>query len=199
MRNHPGLMPTNAILYTTLINKRILGAEAKLAYAQKHSLAERDLRMRINKQFDNIRSVLPNLVKKDKASVLTEIVRQVRDLKRKVDELKASSHGRILERVLPGEANDLSLVYSENGGLVKATFSCDDRRELVSDLTRTMELVKGQAVRAEMVVVGGRTKGEVWVKGVGGNEEIQVVKRALQMVVDGPSSYENKKMPYFDH
>ncbi|GKV23503.1 hypothetical protein SLEP1_g33217 [Rubroshorea leprosula] len=155
MRNHPGLMPTNAILYTTLINERILGAEAKLAYAQKHSLAERDLRMRINKQFDNVRSVLPNLIK--------------------------------------------SLVYSENGGLVKATFSCDDRRELVSDLTRTMELVKGQAVRAEMVVVGGRTKGEVWVKGVGGNEEIQVVKRALQMVVDGPGSYENKKMHYFAH
>ncbi|GKV23504.1 hypothetical protein SLEP1_g33217 [Rubroshorea leprosula] len=106
MRNHPGLMPTNAILYTTLINERILGAEAKLAYAQKHSLAERDLRMRINKQFDNVRSVLPNLIKKDKASVLTEIVRQVRDLKRKVDELKAYSHGRILERMLPGEAND---------------------------------------------------------------------------------------------
>ncbi|GLT70696.1 hypothetical protein SLA2020_427570 [Shorea laevis] len=179
---------TNAIHYTSLITKPKSKVEAKLDSALKHSLAERDRRKRINKQFEKLRSILPNLTKMDKASVLTEAVWRVRDLQKKVEGLKAASHGR-MERVLPGEADELSLVYFENnGGLVKATFSCDDRRDLVPDLTKALQSVKGQVVRTEMVVVGGRIKGELWVKGVSGNEVMQVLKRALQMVVARPNS-----------
>lgn len=117
--------------------------------------------------------------------MLTQTVRGVKDLQKKVEALKAASYGR-LEQVIPSETDGLSLVQS--GIIVKATFSCEERPDLVSDLTRALKSVKGRVVRAEMVTVGGRFKGELLVQGLGGNEGMRVLKRALQMVLDRPSS-----------
>ena len=116
--------------------------------------------------------------------MLGETIKQVRELKKRVKEMKAVCHGS-LERVLPGELDNLSLVYCEkNGSLVKATFSCDDRPELISDLTRAVRKVNGTVVRAEMVFIGGRNKSVLWVKGFSGNEGMGMLKRALKMAVD---------------
>lgn len=119
--------------------------------------------------------------------MLTKTVQRVKDLQKKVEALKEASYGR-LEQVIPSETDGLSLVQCGVNGAVKATFSCDEKPDLVSDLTRMLRSVKGQVVRAEMVVVGGRIKWELSVQGLGGNEGMRVLKRALQMVLDRPSS-----------
>ncbi|PPD95113.1 hypothetical protein GOBAR_DD07885 [Gossypium barbadense] len=129
----------------------------------------------------------------DKASVLGETVRQVRELKNRVKEMKGASNGS-LECVLPGELNSLSFGFSEkDGNLVKATFSCDDRPELIADLTREIRKVSGTIVRAEMVFIGGRNKSVLWIKGFSGNERMGMLKRALKMAIDIPKKNWNPR------
>ncbi|OMO81959.1 hypothetical protein CCACVL1_12130 [Corchorus capsularis] len=84
----------------------------------------------------------------DKASVLGETIKQARELKEKVKEMKAVRRGSA------GELDNLSLV--------KVTFSCDDRTELISDITKVVKTVKGSIVRAEMVFIGGRQRSVLW-------------------------------------
>ncbi|XWS29586.1 hypothetical protein CRYUN_Cryun24cG0041700 [Craigia yunnanensis] len=122
-----GTVSTIDFSFKSLARKTKSKAEANIGNALKHRIAESHRRGRISQQYDLLRTVLPNLIKMDKASVLGETIRQVRELKKRVKEMKAICRGS-LERVLPGELDNLSLVYCEkNGSLVKATFSCDDR------------------------------------------------------------------------
>ncbi|XP_021273845.1 transcription factor bHLH131 isoform X2 [Herrania umbratica] len=191
------VIPTIDILLKCLPRKTKSKAETNIANAVRHRIAERHRRKRICQQYDILRSILPNLIKMDKASVLGETIRQVRELKKRVKETKAVCRGS-LEGVLPGESDNLSLGYCENdGSLLKATFSCDDRAELISDLTRAVRTVNGRVVRAEMVFLGGRNKSVLWVKGLSGNEGIGMLKRALKMAVDRPKIKNGK--PRFAH
>lgn len=130
-------------------------------------------------------------IQMDKASVLGETVRKVRELKKALAEVEAACHygDRRDECVLPGGVDKLSVEQceGEKGGLVKATFSCEDRLGLISDMTRALSCVKGRVVRAEMVTVGGRSKNALWVQGLGGgNEGVVALKRALKVVIDRP-------------
>ncbi|EOX91959.1 Basic helix-loop-helix DNA-binding superfamily protein, putative [Theobroma cacao] len=191
------VIPTIDILLKSLPRKTKSKAETNIANAVRHRIAERHRRKRICQQYDILRSILPNLIKMDKASVLGETIRQVRELKKRLKETKAVCRGS-LEGVLPGESDNLSLGYCESdGSLLKATFSCDDRAELISDLTRAVRTVNGRVVRAEMVFVGGRNKSVLWVKGLSGNEGICMLKRALKMAVDRPKMKNGK--PRFTH
>ncbi|CAA7035961.1 unnamed protein product [Microthlaspi erraticum] len=61
--------------------------EPKEVAAKKHSDAERRRRLRINHQFATLRTILLNLVKQDKASVLGETVRCFNELKETVKEI----------------------------------------------------------------------------------------------------------------
>ncbi|XP_061993194.1 transcription factor bHLH131 [Rosa rugosa] len=166
-------------------------AEAKVLAAKKHSESERRRRMRINSQYAALRKILPNLIKMDKASLLAETVRQVRELKKVVADTEAACRGSGSECVIPSGFNKLSLQKCEGKqeGLVKATFSCEDRPGLILDMIRELRSGKGRVVRAEMVTVGGRTKSVLWVKGLGaGSEGIVCLKKALnKVIVDRPS------------
>ncbi|OMO73004.1 transcription factor-like protein [Corchorus olitorius] len=123
----------------------------------------------------------------DKASVLGETIKQARELKKRVKEMKAARRGSGERAALPGELDNLSLGYCESDkSLVKVTFSCDDRTELISDITKAVKTVKGSIVRAEMVFIGGRQRSVLWVKGLTGNEGIGMLKRALKMAIDRP-------------
>lgn len=122
--------------------------------------------------------------------MLAETVRQVRELKRAVAEVEAACrHGDSDECVLPGGVDKLSLEQcdGEQEGLVKATLSCGDRPGLISDMTRALSSVKGRLVRAEMVIVGGRSKNVLWIQGLGdGKEGMVALRRALKVVIDRP-------------
>jgi hypothetical protein len=47
--------------------------------------------------------------------------------------------------------------------------------------------VKGKVVRAEMVTMGGRTKCVLWVQGINGNEELEMLRRVLNALTEKPN------------
>ncbi|XP_044470822.1 transcription factor bHLH131 isoform X2 [Mangifera indica] len=156
--------------------------------AKKHSEAERRRRLRINGQYATLRTLLPNLVKVDKASVLEETIKSVRELQKTVKELKAGGGDR-RKNEFPNEVNELNLSYSnEDGGLVKATLSCEDKPGLMSDIARAVRSVKARVLKVEMATVGGRIKCELLIQGFKGNESMVMLKKALKLIIDKPAS-----------
>lgn len=100
----------------------------------------------------------------------------------------------------PGETDELRMSYCESDEKefsssppppprIKVTLSCEDRDELVKDLSQAVKSVRGRIVKAEMSTIGGRTKSELVIErrggGGGGREEyLGMLKRALKAVVD---------------
>ncbi|TKY69939.1 dimerization protein [Spatholobus suberectus] len=169
------------------IQNQFLKAKIKLLAAKKHSEAEKRRRMRINGQYETRRSVLPNLTKKDKASVLAETIKQVKELKKKVSKLQEDSSGNPLKNVkFPGGADKLNLEKCNNEGLVKATLSCEDSLGLMSSILRALGSVKTKVVKAEIVSVGGRTRSVLWVQGLG-NDGLGMLKSTLKIAMHKPA------------
>ncbi|PSS36668.1 Transcription factor bHLH30 like [Actinidia chinensis var. chinensis] len=166
--------------------------EEKAAAASKiHSEAERRRRKRINGHLATLRTLLPHAVKTDKASLLAEVVQRLRDLKKTIAELAdiGGDSESCLYHMLPSETDELKLCHVEGdpqGALIKATLCCDDRPELISEVTRAVRSVAGTVVRAEMATVGGRIKSVLWiqVKSSGGGEGLGMLRRALKVVVE---------------
>ncbi|KDP29755.1 hypothetical protein JCGZ_18690 [Jatropha curcas] len=156
--------------------------EAKVVSALKHKEAERKRRVRINNQYAKLRSFLPNLIKRNKASVLAETIQRVKELENTVSELK-EIYGFGL---FPGGKETLSVEYSKRQGqrLVKVMFSCDDKEKLMSDIERAVMSGKGKVVRVEIVAVCGWTKSVLWVQGINGNRQLDVLRTALDAIID---------------
>ncbi|CAN1829176.1 Transcription factor bHLH131 [Linum perenne] len=163
--------------------------EAKEMSKEKHKYSERDRRNRVSRLYSDLRMILPNLVKKNKASVLHETIRQVRQMNSTALALNAVCGGG-LDCVYPG-GDDCVTVENDKGKggggggiimdrLLKVTVSCDDRSKLMADIGNAVRYAKAKVVRAEMVTVGGRTKCVFWVKGVDGFEG----KRMLSMAIN---------------
>ncbi|GKV53674.1 hypothetical protein SLEP1_g60191 [Rubroshorea leprosula] len=162
---------------------------------KSHKEAERRRRQRINGHLATLRSLLPNTTKTDKASLLAEVVRHVKELRRQVAAIAEKEgggccNGNAVSWPFPGECDEVSLSFcNDETRLVKATMCCEDRPGLNRDLTRAIEMVQAKAVRAEMMTVGGRSKSVVlmeWARGGEGDEEEMralSLKRALRNVV----------------
>jgi hypothetical protein len=136
----------------------------------------------------------------DKAAVLSETVRQVRELRKTVSALEGVCCGNgAKDCVFPGETDKLSLESCDDEqGLVKVTFSCEDRPGLMSTVAKAVRTVKGRVVKSEMVTVGGRTKCVSWVRGLGGrNEGIVMLRRALKVAIERPILAGISKDPRF--
>ncbi|MCD7463201.1 hypothetical protein HAX54_050150 [Datura stramonium] len=190
-------------------------AEAKAIAANKsHSEAERRRRKRINGHLATLRTLLPNTIKTDKASLLAEAVRCVRELKKTTSELGATTMSeyddddndndddQILMKKLmfPSESDELNISYcnsssnnnntdnSEGTLIVKASMCCEDRPEIMMELRRALSTVQGKVVRAEMSTVGGRIKCVLWLQmlEINGCKEGLLVqlRRALKVVMD---------------
>ncbi|KAL1190372.1 Transcription factor [Cardamine amara subsp. amara] len=160
--------------------------KSKTVAAKKHSDAERKRRLRINCQFATLRSILPNLVKQDKASVLGETVRYLNELKKMIQDIPTTP---------PSLEDNLRLGHCNNNrDMARVVFSCSDREGLMSEVAESMKAAKAKAVRAEMMTVGGRTKCALFVQGVNGNEGlVKKLKKSLKPVVNGGSLLTQKQ------
>ncbi|XP_059635497.1 transcription factor bHLH106-like [Cornus florida] len=162
--------------------------------SMKHAVAERIRRNRINTHIQTLRQLLiPDIATKTvKATVLTEAVRQMRELSKRAAEVaEGGGDTGTWSFLFPGESDEATVSYSEEGGegrMVKVTVCCKDRPGLNRELTEAIRSVGGKAVRAEMATIGGRTKAEVvvqWRDGGGdGEESAESLKRALKAVVE---------------
>ena len=72
-----------------------------------HVEAERQRREKLNHRFYALRSVVPNVSKMDKASVLADAVGYINDLKTKVEELEARIKGQT-NRAIVGSTSSIS-------------------------------------------------------------------------------------------
>ncbi|XP_075499604.1 transcription factor bHLH30-like [Primulina tabacum] len=122
--------------------------EAKAVPASNsHKEAERRRRKRINGHIATLKAILPNVHKTDKASLLGEAVRRVKELKQATAELTAMDHtGTTLNfPVFPTETDELKVCPCEGGsGLIKATLCCEDRPEMMLDLIQALNSVKAK-------------------------------------------------------
>ncbi|XP_022884570.1 transcription factor bHLH30-like [Olea europaea var. sylvestris] len=175
-------------------------AEAKAVAANNsHKEAERRRRKRINAHIATLKTILPNTIKTDKASLLAEAVRRVRELKKTTAELAAieeegekdTDHDMSNTKskfIFPSETDELKVTYcDDNSGLIKANICCDDRPEIILELIQALKSVKGKVMKAEMATVGGRIKSILWVQILGsiGNEDsLGTLRRALKVVMD---------------
>ncbi|KAH7679612.1 ACT-like protein [Dioscorea alata] len=118
---------------------------AEIKACKSHSEAERRRRQRINGHLATLRSLLPSAARMDKATLLGEVVRHVRELK--------------------GLVGDVAL--DDSDGSVRAWVCCADRPGLMSELSRAIGSVRARAVRAEIATIGGRTRSVVELEMVG--------------------------------
>uniref|UniRef100_A0ACD5XSY4 Uncharacterized protein n=1 Tax=Avena sativa TaxID=4498 RepID=A0ACD5XSY4_AVESA len=125
--------------------------------SRSHSEAERKRRQRINTHLATLRSLLPSASQMDKAALLGEVVRHVR-------ELRGDADGRAVTGVaVPGESDEVGVEEErwddrERAKRVRAWVCCADRPGLMSELGRAVRSVSASAVRAEIATVGGRTR-----------------------------------------
>ncbi|XP_027180101.1 transcription factor bHLH30-like [Coffea eugenioides] len=166
-------------------------AEAKAVAANKsHSEAERRRRKRINGHLATLRNLLPKTIKADKASLLAEVVRCLRELKKSTEELSATEgddqSNTAMKLMFPSETDELKLCYDDGDSrTIKATLCCEDRPEMMIELKRALNAVKAKVVKAEMATVGGRTKTVLWLQASeAGEEGLATIRRALKVVVD---------------
>ncbi|KAL5230392.1 hypothetical protein ABZP36_029168 [Zizania latifolia] len=149
-------------------------AEAAAAAARKgapvrsHSEAERKRRQRINAHLATLRTLVPSASRMDKAALLGEVVRHVRELRRRADDATEGVD------VVPGEGDEVGVeeeaaavdyhCLPDHAGdrrwrpRVRAWVCCADRPGLMSDLGRAVRSVSARPVRAEVATVGGRTR-----------------------------------------
>ncbi|RWR86486.1 transcription factor bHLH30-like protein [Cinnamomum micranthum f. kanehirae] len=176
-----------------LLQKGIAEAKAKEAL-KNHSEAERRRRERINTHLSTLRSLLPTTGKMDKASLLAEVISQVKELKRHAAEISKGSN-------VPSDVDEVR-VEPDNDGTnkgsfsIKASLSCEDRPELLSDLKETLHALRMKTVRAEISSLGGRVKNvfvmtcEGHVNDVDRRSFASSVHQALKAVLDRVSSTE---------
>lgn len=120
-----------------------------------------------------------------KASVLSETIRRVKELKKLVSE-KRAANPEFRDCGVPSGADRLSLEQCDGGeGMVKAVMSCEDRQDIMAELAKALKTVKVKLVRAEMVTVGGRNKLSLWMQGP--KEGAGGLKRVLEAVMRRPS------------
>nr|ASZ85190.1 transcription factor bHLH131 [Selenicereus monacanthus] len=145
---------------------------ASSAY-NSHRQAEKRRRDRINAQLARLRKLIPKSEKMDKAALLERVVEQVRDLKRKVsdtskfltvptevDEVTIECHTDI-QRGSPANHDDHHHKNNKNKNkhpLIKVTFCCEDRPDLITELIRALKGLNLTTIGADIVCLGGRMK-----------------------------------------
>ncbi|KAL4585708.1 hypothetical protein LXL04_010332 [Taraxacum kok-saghyz] len=137
-----------------VIGKKIglISDEKSLAALKSHSDAERRRRERINAHLDTLRSLVPSNDKMDKATLLAEVIRQLK-------QLKTNATQASIGLIIPEDTDGLKIEKRNNGGLAfRATFCCKNRPELLIDVRRSIAALKVKIERTELSILGDHVK-----------------------------------------
>ncbi|CAI0419894.1 unnamed protein product, partial [Linum tenue] len=166
------------------LRRRVSKEDAK----EKHKVSERDRSSNFNQSQADLCSH-----QKNKASVLEETIRQLKQLKSTAFELNAICGGGS-DCLYPGGDDDDSVVCIEDKEgkgeqqqqqVVKVMLSCEDRRKLMEDVGKAVRTVKAKVLRAEMVIMGGRMKCVLWVEEMEGYKGKCMLEMALNAAARG--------------
>ncbi|KAL3820325.1 hypothetical protein ACJIZ3_006230 [Penstemon smallii] len=139
------------------LGKKIAVSEAKTMSALKsHSEAERRRRERINARLETLRELVPSNEKMDKATLLAEVINQVKQLKKAATQASEGLH-------IPMDTNELKVekLYKNSNYepfLLRASLCCDYRPELLSDLRQAINDLPIKLLKSEISTLKGRFK-----------------------------------------
>ncbi|XVE51453.1 hypothetical protein DITRI_Ditri02bG0041900 [Diplodiscus trichospermus] len=135
--------------------KKSVPEEKVIAALKSHSEAERRRRKRINAHLDTLRTLLPCREKMDKATLLGEVIRQVKELKKNATE---ASKGF----VVPMDDDEVRVEPCDDAAngifSFEALICCDYRPELLTDLRQALDALPIKMVKSEISTLGNRLK-----------------------------------------
>lgn len=155
-----------------------------VAALKSHSEAERRRREKINNHLNTLRGLVPYTGKMDKATLLAEVITQVKQMQKKALE---SNQGLIIPK--DNEEIKVEPLKQEDGTfMVKASLNFEYRPDLLSELRNTLNSLTLNIVKAEISTLGNWVRSEFVLsdkKGViwGNTEECQVIVRSVHQAM----------------
>ncbi|PSS03014.1 Transcription factor bHLH30 like [Actinidia chinensis var. chinensis] len=128
--------------------------EKAMAALKDHSEAERRRRERINAHLNTLRGLVPCTEKMDKATLLAEVITQMKQLKK-----TATEYSKGL--TIPMDDDEVKVEpHNEGDGTFSLTASlcCDYSPQLISELRQALKTLPLNIVKAEISTLGGRVK-----------------------------------------
>ncbi|XP_028778215.1 transcription factor bHLH30-like [Neltuma alba] len=130
--------------------------ERSVESLKNHSEAERRRRARINAHLDTLRSVVPGAKKMDKASLLGEVIRHLKELKRNAAQ---ACEGLMI----PKDSDEIRVEEQEDGSngfpySIKASLCCEYKPGLLPELRQALDALHLKIMMAEIATLGGRMK-----------------------------------------
>nr|WIE96139.1 basic helix-loop-helix transcription factor [Loropetalum chinense var. rubrum] len=170
-------------------------SEAKaMAALKSHSEAERRRRERINAHLATLRGLVPCTEKMDKATLLAEVISQVKELKKNATE---ASKGLLI----PTDSDEVRVephddILGDGTFSFRAFLCCDYRPELLSDLRQALDALHLNTVKAEISTLGSRVKNVfIFTSSKEGNDSAEArqllatsIHQALSSVLDKVSA-----------
>ncbi|KAK7401925.1 hypothetical protein VNO78_13794 [Psophocarpus tetragonolobus] len=138
------------------LERKGVSPERSIEALKNHSEAERRRRARINAHLDTLRSVIPDANKLDKATLLGEVIRHLKELK--------TNAAQASEGLLIPKDNDEIRVEEQEGGLngfpysIRASLCCEYKPGLLTDIRQALDALHLMIIRAEIATLGGRMK-----------------------------------------
>ncbi|KAL6003336.1 hypothetical protein ACLOJK_023559 [Asimina triloba] len=151
----------------------------------------------------------------DKASLLSVVIENVKDLKRKVFEIgKGFTIPTDVDEVIvecEGSSSSSNKIMKESI-TIRASLCCDDRPDLFSDLSQALHGLKLRMVRADVATLGGRVRNVLILCATTDQYSQEVVcltslKESVKAVLGrvilsrkpSPESSSNKRQRFFHH
>ncbi|KAL6893633.1 hypothetical protein ACP4OV_007731 [Aristida adscensionis] len=132
------------------------GSMSSAPYAQDHIMAERKRREKINQRFIELSTVIPGLKKMDKATILSDATKYVRELQEKVKELEArrsNNRRSIIEPVVLVKRPCLHAVAVPNPDDDGSTLSASSAKPAAAAAARKQQLPEIEARFSETSVM----------------------------------------------
>ncbi|KAL0398477.1 UNVERIFIED_CONTAM: Transcription factor [Sesamum radiatum] len=139
------------------MGKKIAVSESKtMAALKSHSEAERRRRERINAHLATLRGLLPISGKTDKATLLAQVISEVKQLEKTARRASDGLHvpmetDQVQVEKLEDKADDGSV-------LLRASLCCDYTPDLLSNVKQAIDYLPWQLLKCEISTLGGRVK-----------------------------------------
>lgn len=188
-----------------------------VAALKSHSEAERRRRERINAHLAALRDLVPSNEKMDKATLLAEVINQVKQLKKTAGQLSDNYFVPLDFDEVRVERNDENGEKEGGGGgtnSFKAIICCEYRPGLLSDIRQALDTLEVNLVRSEISTLEGRVKNVFFFTVKNASESgvhlMNSVHQALSTIMENAAASaaeysprmmfpsKKRKVPYFD-